>query len=244
MKNKRIIIVGDSVTYGHGCLDRVFYFDPISKKKFGEHFLNAPPSQYCWASLLAQRFPNLEIVNLARSGHSNEMMIADLINYINTDIYDAALIIFQATYSDRMAISAGPEAIRSWGLSWDPAFSTFEDKNILDAKKKYVQFLYNETIGVNRTKTALLAAYSVANLVNSKFVFSLPLSDTSVGRKIYNRLISNQITSLHTIDYSGKWDVKINNTFLAPDYHPNEAGHEYYLNNHIIPLLTQLKIID
>jgi len=237
---KKIIIVGDSVTYGHGCSDREYYFDHANKKPVGQAFTTEPPSQYCWPSLLSQRFPNLEIVNLARSGYANDVMTSSLINYINTGVLVADLVIFQATYSDRMAIASFefPGEICSWGMTWKSRI--LEHKNTTDAKKSYMQFLYNEKVGVNRTIQSSMTGLSIANLINAKFAFSIPKGDTAESQKIFDRLSSNRIQSLHGMMQSlpGKWE-----TCLAVDGHPNEAGHEHYLNNHIIPMLNKLEIL-
>ena len=62
----RVIVLGDSFTFGHGCSDRVYYYDEDLKKFIGDIKLvkQCIPSEYCWPSLLQKEFPSLKVYNL------------------------------------------------------------------------------------------------------------------------------------------------------------------------------------
>ena len=79
----RVIVLGDSFTFGHGCSDRVYYYDEDLKKFVGDitPMNQCIPSEYCWPALLQKEFPRLKVHNLSQPGHCNQGMFRDLLDF-------------------------------------------------------------------------------------------------------------------------------------------------------------------
>jgi hypothetical protein len=135
------------------------------------------PSDFCWPALLQQRYPNLEVINLAKPGNSNQGIFRDIVEYFNNSpCNDNDILMFHGTLADRLEIASDekPQVPVSWVLGIDHS----RKHNTLQyntAKKMYLTHLYNDEIGVNLSMTAMLASYGFATGFNIKFVWSLPL---------------------------------------------------------------------
>lgn len=247
----KIIILGDSFTFGHGCSDRIYYFDSNSKKLIGnmDSFLEGP-SQYSWPSLL-QKTVKGEVINLAKPGNSNQGMFKDFKKYIEIDTFNKNgsfsnidAIFFCGTFIDRLEI-ANPfdnNDTMSWVMSSIIPEYTFNSKHKL-AKKQFVSFLYNNEVGVNYTLTALLSVYSLAKANNIKFFYSFPnwsWDELKKHNEIYNVLKEHEIPTLTDLDFLECQDKEKRDKMIAVDGHANDVGHLSYFKLIIEPLIKSI----
>lgn len=247
---KRIIIVGDSFTFGHGCSDRSYYYDEKTDTFIGDvtHFYVPKPSDFCWASLLQQQHPELEIVNLAKPGLCNQAIFRDILEYFEKNpARPDDILMFNGTFSDRLEIALHdkPEVPTSWVIGFDQNSQKHSTVQYNIAKKMYVTHLYNDAIGYNITMSTLLAAYGFALGSNMKFVWSIPVYDDiltkiSINKKIPAPLINMNLQSIMTYDFSDKKDFDFNSSCRANDWHVNDKGHSIYFLKEIIPAVQNL----
>lgn len=249
---ERIVVFGDSYTYGHGCQDRVFYIDPDTKQVVGQRTPDNFPSEYCWASLLSKEY-NIPVINLARCGHSNPAMFRDLMNFGTKDNHSKlkTLVLFAGTSPDRLEASGNRGELHSWVLShnWDPAWQGKMDPHLEQyflAKKMYIMHLYQDEIGRNIGLMSLLAAKQYCELRGFSFEFSMPMYwyDPDIIKHLQNDtgIIKHQFQDIQSYDYSGTnndWANK--NIYKCVDNHTNEKGHEVYYQNIIRPIMDKYK---
>ena len=238
MKNK-IIILGDSYTFGQGCADRERYYDQDSRKWVGETNLFASgPSEHCWASLAQQDFVNYEFQNLSRPGNSNDNMFRTLVSKIDTN---CELVILASSFNDRMLVKdhlsdeCFPWSVNGW---WE--IDSVQPKNYSEAKAQFSKHLYTEKMGQNYAIMGIAAAWAMAVLNQSQFVWSCPnFGDTvSVLPTSMTHLNNLQYTSLNTYQFD-KLNVD-HNSALANDGHANELGQKLYYEAEIKPMLQKL----
>lgn len=241
---KRIVILGDSYTYGHGCSDRVYYRDEaaniIGNK---DHLMNSGPSEYCWASLLQKDFPDFKIRNLSRPGNSNQSMFRNLCEFLqDKNNFDIDMILFMGTLTDRIDIGDTKGNLQPWPLGGDMEGDVVDPADGFNmAKKMYLTWLYDKNIGNYLSVMAVLACYNMANLVNAKFFYNFH------GPHPYDKLFTNvtklfkdrEIHIISHFDFSANRDAIFNDSCLAPDGHVNEKGHEIYYNRIIKPLVQE-----
>lgn len=243
----RIIVLGDSYTFGHGCSDREYYYDQKLQNFVGDYepFKKRIPSKFCWASLLQQHYSNIEVVNLSAPGHCSQGMFRDLSNYyFDNEYLPNDIVIFNGTFSNRIEVALGhaPDVIVPWVMGWDKQSHDESKVQYNIAKKMYITHLFNDDIGYNLSITALMAAYAYAISRNLKFIWSLPTYDYS-AKVLHNILPALQNTNIPEIvnyDYSGKLDLKFNTTCVAPDFHVNDKGHAIYFEREILPAIQRL----
>jgi len=251
----RVVIVGDSFAYGHGCLDRIFYIDPDTKKIVGQRTPDTIPSDYCWASLLKKDYNNIQVVNLARCGHSNPSMFRDLITYNKKDklptkggIIPKTLVIFAASSTDRIEAAGAKGELHSWvlGHNWDPDWQGKPDprqEQYWLAKKMYITHLYDDAIGQNIALMSILAARQYCTLRGFDFLCAMPIP-------FYDKLVMNHlfdfgmkkflIPDIQSYDFSGCLNDQVNkNEYKCVDDHTNEKGHEVYYQKVIKPLIEK-----
>ena len=239
----RVIVLGDSYTFGHGCVDRVYYYDEDLKKFVGDKtpMEQCIPSEYCWATLLQKEFPNLKVHNLSQPGHCNQGMFRDLLDFYTKYDYNLNdLIIFNGTFSDRIEVRTmyHEDVVGPWAIGWE-YMTSGSYKEYTTAQKYYTKHLYHEKIGINLTLTSLLGAYSYSTLNKHDFLYSL--ADDGHPSIIPNmRCIKDHIIpKIFDYDFSGKNDYQFNVTCQAKDTHTNEKGHQIYYEKEIKPRIQK-----
>lgn len=246
MTKRRVIVLGDSFTFGHGCSDRVHYYDKATDSFVGDEtpFMLNIPSVYCWSNLLQQKYDDLEVVNLAKPANCNQGIFRNLIDYHSkTNVNEGDILMYHGTFPTRIEIASGarPEVPVPWVMGWDH-HSQKESQIVYNvAKKMYLTHLFNDTIGSNQSLTALLSAYAFATMHKLKFVWSLPIYvyDSYVMNSL-RPINSSRLTHICKYDFSGKDNYDFNKDCFAPDYHVNDKGHAIYLEKEIIPVMQTL----
>jgi hypothetical protein len=245
-----ILIVGDSYTYGQGCDDRIYYYDPAQGKHLGEYFEypKDPASRYCWASLLKDNLPDYNVVNLASPGNSQFGIFKDMTDYINAN-NDVVLILFNATFFNRISIASygNPDLINPWSPSWytdpDKEVNPLQPKEYRDAKNAYVKYLMNDSILQYQSIMSTLGANSLATNKNIKFLWSTPEQEELNSLLIYQSLHSieqSRFTHVARYDFSGVKDFRINwDNYHFKDNHTNTAGHKMYFEKELFPLVKR-----
>ena len=241
--NKRIIILGDSFTFGHGCLDRIYYYDEDLKKFVGDitPMEKCIPSEYCWPALLQKDFPNIEVFNLSQPGHSNQGMFRNLLEFYSKHAYISDdLIIFNGTFSDRIEIRSAfdEDTIGSWAMGWEYMSLVENFKEYVSAQKDYIKYLYHEKIGFNLTVSSLLGAYGYATSNNHSFLYSTPIISPEMLLHT-KKIFPDRIIPIIWYDFSGKNNYEFNVTCQAKDTHINERGHQIYYEKEIKPRIQQ-----
>jgi len=240
----RVIVLGDSYTFGHGCLDRIFYYDEDLKEFVGDRtpMEQCIPSEHCWAALLQKEFPNLTVHNLSQPGHCNQGMFRDLLDfYVKYDYNLNDLIIFNGTFSDRIEVRTmyHEDEVGPWAIGWE--YMTNGDyKEYISAQKYYTKYLYHEKIGHNLTMSSLLGAYTYSTLNKHKFLFSLPDSDHPSVRPNIRCIDDCEMPKIFAYDFSGENDYQFNVTCQAKDTHTNEKGHQIYYEKEIKPRIQKM----
>ena len=239
----RVIILGDSFTFGHGCSDRIYYYNEDLKEFVGDPtpMLQFIPSEYCWPGLLQKDFPKVEVFNLSQPGHSNQGMFRNLLEFYSRDAYIANdLIMFNGTFSDRIEIRShlGKDEVGNWimGSGYMTIMENF--KEYTSAQKDYIKYLYHEKIGFNLTVSSLLGAYGYATSNNHSFLYSTPISSPEMLLHT-TKIFPNRIIPIIWYDFSGKNNYECNVTCQAKDKHINERGHQIYYEKEIKPRIQQ-----
>lgn len=233
---KKILVVGDSYFYGHGCSDRIYYYDTKTKLWVGQkHNLYAGPSKFAWSALLQKRLPNWQVINLSMPGNDNTSIAMSVIDNIDKDV---ELVIFGASFVNRMQIADyNVENTLCWNFHDDNSDYNPTDvylKSYNDARKNYVKYLYNETIGVNRSITAILSAVSIAEIYKSKFLYVLHDHNISLPPALQSKQIQ-PITETICLD---RTTMMKRTGYVSEDGHPNDAGHALYFNEVIMPAVS------
>ena len=237
---KQIIIAGDSNTFGLGCSDRLFYYDIQLNQWIGDIAqLSNGPSNFCWASLLQKKFPEIEILNLGVPANDNLSIATSIANNI-TD--NTIMVMFNGTFLDRIQVaSPRNNIVKSWIIKQDPRIgSGYNDpEQYKNAKLAYIQHLYHDTIGINLGISSIFSAYGLATCCNAAFRWSMP---TLTLDKHLSNFEQYRIPAFNTnYDFSGINDLNFNNTMIAEDKgHPNEAGHKIYFEREIVNLVTEI----
>ena len=254
-RKRKIIILGDSFTFGHGCSDRIYYFDHEAKKFVGDYgpIMRHIPSEYCWPALMQRDCPSLEVVNLAKPGHCNTAMFRDLTDYAaGNDINAGDILLLNGTHPDRIEVAMdGYKKPVSWVIGWDHQAIMENEFDYNKAKKMYIKYLYDEQIGINYTLLTLLGSYGFASANNLKFTWSFPIYDKPIntaanqlGREFLQTIPENilpyRISHITSFDFSGKNDYNFNQTCRCIDYHVNDKGHLIYYEKQIKPLIESL----
>ena len=258
---KRIIIAGDSFTFGHGCSDREFYYDYKTKSWIGTMLaIFDKPSIHSWASLLQEDYPEIEVVNLAKPGRCNQHIFRDLMEYYTNEPFRTDdIVIFSGTFADRIEISSGsytvpPNIPMSWCLAQHPDTESdiMADPDYTLAKKLYVTQLYDDTIGINMSASALMGAYGYAKSSGAEFLWSLPIipsppgverwpgtMDIPIWKTIPKSFKETNLKIISDFDFSGNNDVEFNLSCRAPDNYINDKGHSIYYEKQIKPVLEK-----
>ena len=243
---RKIITLGDSFTFGHGCSDRELYYDDSTKQFVGDSkpFMENIPSKYCWPTLLQQQINDIEVVNLARPANCNQGLFHNLLDYCENNIINKDdIIIFNGTFPTRIEIASGdrPEVTVPWVMGWDHHSQMESAIQYNIAKKMYITHLFNDSIGYTQALSSVLATHAFATMYNAKYIWSIP--NHAYPEEILNKLkpiIHLRIRDLCKYDFSGTNTYDFNKTCHAPDYHVNNLGHSIYLQKEIIPVIQNL----
>jgi hypothetical protein len=242
----RVIVLGDSFTFGHGCLDRIYYYDEDLKKFVGDitPIQMCIPSEYCWPALLQKEFPNLTVHNLSQPGNCNQGMFRNLLDfYNNQDCNSHDLIIFNGTFSDRIEVKNMylDDQVGPWAIGWEyMANNNNAHKEYASAQKYYAKYLYHEKIGINLTLSSLLGAYSYSILNKHDFLYSIPDTGQPPIKTNTRSINDHEISQIYAYDFSGNNDYQFNMTCEAKDTHTNEKGHQIYYEKEIKPHIQKL----
>lgn len=243
---RKIITLGDSFTFGHGCSDREYYYDHDTKTFIGDHrpFKENIPSQYCWPTLLQQHMHEVEVINLSQPANSNQGLFRNLLTYCETNtINEGDIIIFNGSFPGRIDIASGarPEVTVPWVMGWDHQSQMENEIEYNVAKKMYITHLFNDSIGYAQSLSSVLATHAFATMYKAKYIWSLP--NHVYPKEVLDKLkpINHlRITDLCKYDFSGTNTYDFNKTCFAPDYHVNNLGHSIYLQKQIIPVIQSL----
>ena len=251
-RKTKVIIVGDSFTFGHGCSDRVFYYDHKLKKFVGDYNpkTDLTPSQHCWAALLQREYPDLEVINLAKPGYCNTAIFKDLSIYVSTnEIKEGDIVLFNGTHPDRMEVATEQcEHPVSWVMGWDHQAQQEDEIDYNIAKKMYIQHLYHDQIGVNYSVASLMGAYGYASANKLNFAWNFPILfrppspgvlSTDFLTMLPNSLLENRKPHIANYDFSGVNDYEFNLTCNCVDNHTNDKGHLIYYEQQIKPLIEK-----
>ncbi|CAB4241662.1 SGNH_hydrolase domain containing protein [uncultured Caudovirales phage] len=237
---KRILVLGDSITYGHGCADRMYYWDTKSQRYVGDNTTFVSPSSYCWAQHLENKF-GYSVTNLAKSGDNNSNMASNCLEavYKNNQKFD--YIIASFTYDDRLEwahpdydylVSASPLA--------PPQFLQHQSKSWATAMKAYRDTLYHPGWGVKLTHLAINTVANVSKEIGAQFFWSVPeFNQTKSSEMISPALRLRQLPSV--IGHCNLWQngsmlSSADSPYCAVDGHPNELAHLDYFQKVITPL--------
>jgi hypothetical protein len=240
VKNK-VIVLGDSFTFGHGCEDREFYYDiDLKKWKGDKNALLLGPSQHCWTALAQQDFVNYEFQNLSFSGNSNDNMFRQLADTINET---CALVLLACSYPDRILIKdPHQDDCVPWGVYGLDSGDTHLGipTGYRSARTQFETYLYTEMMGQLHAQMSVTGVYGLAVANQSQFAWSFPDGKTSKhtlqffsSMKLLDRF---KFPSTHTYIFSKK-DVA---TTFAKDGHLTAHGHELYYKAEIQPMLQRL----
>jgi len=243
---KKIIVLGDSFTYGHGCSDRVYYYDHKNKKYVGEYFdaTTKPPSEFSWPSLLQKDYPQYEVINLAKGGTSNQTMARDFMEYKqNNSMEDVALVMFNSTFIDRIEVASYQhlDATHNWLLSWDIP-EKVEPAEYTLAKKLALKCLINDDILGHQATMSLLSVKAFAQHYGIKFLWStvFEIGFHEFHSDVLNEFNEDRFPHIYKYDYSGTMDFDFNSKFVAEDNHTNTLGHIMYYKKVILPKLKTI----
>jgi hypothetical protein len=236
---KKILITGDSLSYGHGCSDRFHYYDTKLKKHVGDRsVLSGPPSDYCWGSLLGRDL-NVSVTNVSRPGSSNHGSYLRAIDSITPD-YD--LVIFVGTWNGRAEISHyNHKTTRS--VIADNLYFFNEPESYKQAVKFYFKYLYHEKINLNVNFQSIVSLYAYCMKHDINFMWTYP-EDEEVEEKLYSLIQDNRLDTIQRILFDQCFNKIIENheSIKNPDGHFNDLGHkifyETYLKERIIKLLN------
>lgn len=243
----KIVISGDSFTFGQGCSDKPTVYDPKTKCWMPEHDI-VKPSEYCWGSLLQKQYPNSTVYNFAQPGRDNIYISTTIID----NIKDADLVIFPATSFNRMqANNPNTGGADAW-IVGNPVTDYYPDYT--NAAKMFAKHLYNENYLAEISTMAVLAVYAECLVRQIPFIWSCspygisPIIEKS--RTYQNFARRTSIIEQHkfhplfgywqTVYYEPKDVPSVeDNPWLHNDGHANDRGHQYYFEHVVLPKVKQ-----
>lgn len=239
-----ILLLGDSFTFGHGCSDRVLYFDVEKNTLIGESLEKKCPSNFCWGSLIQKDFSDIIVYNMSRPGRSMQGLLADFVEFVEVNPDKKIdLVIYNSTLPDRIELPMVHDhnLVASWGITWDvcmpdPVFSTHPPE-LIKARNLYRKYLWNSKIGDQQSFSALMGAYAFALSQNIKFRYTLPLycfHHSKLNEHFYP-FHQNEIPALWSYDFSTREDKDFNKNFQSQCGHANDLGHQVYYQKVIKP---------
>lgn len=239
---KRILVLGDSITYGHGCSDRMYYWDCQNNRYIGDpDIFRHGPSIHCWAQHMSNEL-GYSVTNLASSGNNNTNIAWQCIQSVYENGQEFDHIIAAFSYDDRLewahpdstglisasALSPPPMLLNKYP-NWDQAVGLFMTE------------LYHPDWGVKLSHMAINTVANIARETGAKFNWSVPeFNQTESGNNISPALRSTQIPSM--IKHFGLWHngrmlTSDDTPYTAVDGHPSELAHNDYFNSIIKPIV-------
>ena len=250
---KKIVILGDSFTYGHGCKDRVWFHSKTENKIMGDMAqFKQGPSKFCWPARLAKDFPKTQVINLSMPGLDNQGMLTALL--VNPEAYqDADLIIMSTTVADRMLIRDGTlgqwtdfyglantvamDHVLRYGVIASAAHAGTDllgDLNSRDAFAKFMAFCHHDGRSTQTAWSAVLGVAAIAKTQKAVFAWAPPgYCAASRHNEVIPTSLYRQLTNIH--DFVGRTPE-----YLAEDEHANELGHLVYYKEALLPELKKL----
>lgn len=239
----KILVLGDSITFGHGCKDRMFYWDDSTKRYIGDaDSFQYGPSDFCWASLL--KSSTCSVTNLSRSGNNNTNIAWQALEAVSTgEKYD--FIFAHFSYDDRIEFAHPDHPDNNELISISPLHTPDIYKRINSdwdkASESYRNNLFHPGWGVKLTHMAIHAVANIAQLNGARYYWSAPEFNATHSSSLLGKDIRNlQLTSI--IEKFDVWDPttatsRKNSPYVAVDGHPSELAHQEYCNQVIKPLL-------
>ena len=266
---KNILLLGDSFTYGHGCSDRVYYWDPKTQKHIGNNKdLVLGPSEFCWGRLIDNTFPGLKSINLSAPGKDNISCMIDTLVAYNDHYKDEKIdaVIFSMTFDDRQQIAGHHGFLKpthdsetqgrpidyfkdyhnmaSWSPLWDlKTWSNVHDlpKGYTQALELYTNYLYSPEWGAKLCHVSLYGVYGWAQNVGAKFYWAAPRASFAHASPYIDPTMKS-LQLAHITDHLGIYDQN-NQTgaiYRCPDGHANNLGHSVYFEQVIRPIMENL----
>lgn len=239
---KRILVLGDSITFGHGCSDRQYYWDARQNRYIGDQDpFRYGPSMYCWAQHMSDEL-GYSVTNLSRSGDNNTNMAWQCIQAVHENKQQFDHIIAAFSYDDRLewhhpdsdvpisaSVFSPPRLHLNKHPQWDWAIKLFAEE------------LYHPDWGVKLSQVAINTVANIARETGAQFNWSLPeFNQTESGSSISPALRSTQIPSM--TKHFGLWHnggmlTAEDTPYTATDGHPSELAHKEYFKTIIKPIV-------
>lgn len=242
---KKILVLGDSITFGHGCSDRQYYWDNQQNKYIGDSDFSGGASQHCWAQHIQDDL-NYSVTNLSKSGNNNTNMAWQCMQAVHENNQHFDHIIAAFSYDDRfewahpdsrdMVCASAlhpPQLLLNKYPQWDQAIGLFAAE------------LYHPGWGIKLSHMALNTVANIAREIGAQFNWSAPEFDrTNNSATISPALRSTQIPSM--IKHFGLWHngrmlTSADTPHCAVDGHPSELAHKEYFQKVISPLFMPTK---
>jgi hypothetical protein len=239
---KRILVLGDSITFGHGCSDRQYYWDEKNSQYVGDldSFRNGP-SKYCWAQCMQDEL-GYAVTNLSRSGNNNTNIAWQCMQavYENKQQFDHIIAAF--SYDDRLefyypdsrkiissSVLSPPPMLLNKHPRWDQAIKLFAEE------------LYHAAWGVKLSHMAINTVANIARETGAQFNWSAPeFNQTESGSSISPALRSTQIPSMTKhfgLRHNGRMLTSRDTPYIAVDGHPSALAHKEYFKTIIKPII-------
>ena len=200
---------GCSFTYGSELLD------PELDHSWDRHHENTPyREKYCWLGRLAERL-SCKAINLSEPSCSNYAIQEKFADYIFRTYTEDTIIAVGWTSHLRM----------SW---WDEDKSWIHDGNIRYNAEELFNKTFKEwvTHSYKRCEHVTRNAKMFINAVcDSKNIRLIQFDALSNSKSINNNFHQKGRNMQDVLRAEGN---RLDKEFLAPEGHPNEAGHEYY----------------
>ena len=251
-KVKNILVLGDSYIYGHGCKDRIHWIDDNGVEHGDPTNLHDEPSKFCWASVLADRYPDkVSVFNLSFPGIDNLSLVTALSNFLDNSRVNIDLIIFNTSPASRILVANNADhslrdtpfltnIINLTDKTKSPNWQVFREsqpislrENLFFAEESFLKFAglyYHDGFGVQMATSAVLSAYSISQTLGTKFIWMSPsYCSAMMNMSLFPDKVRTVLTGhqcIHISDYQRRDMEK----YSAEDGHSNEQCHEDYFN--------------